>query len=445
MPEDPSNAPGAPLPQRVLFWRYSRLVALSIGARAIGFAAVVVMARGLGVEMFGEVNYAKAVAGYGLTITIFGLGIYGVRALIHQPEAKGRITSTIIVIRLALGSVAFIGLALISLLPPFRPVALLIILYGATLFTAAISVTWVAQAEQRTDVIGLSNIISQLLFTGQVFLALHLGFGKHAIPVALVLSELAVNIGLIAWMYRHVAPLERPFDFAVCRRFVAESAPIAGAQMLRVLSLSSDLILLGILVSMQDVGAYGAAYRMRVLGVSVVSLYMTVVLPHLTLHGRDSVRRLSEEVVSLLWKMLALALPAAILAMVLSPWILATIFGTEFLSGTMSMRLLIIATLATLVGSHYRPAVLGLGKNRSDLRNVAVGTVAHVGSKLALIPLIGMAGAALGTLVGETVYALASWWTLRRLLVADAAGPADRDNIEGGSGGGPTVGGLGLD
>ena len=446
MPRDSPTAQGSPLPQRELLRRYSWLVLLTIGARGLGFLAVVLMARGLGVEVFGEVSFARVVGGYGLTLTVFGLGIWGVRAVIRDPASTGTVASTVIVIRLTLATLAFTALALLTLLPPFRSVAGLIILFALTLFSAAISVLWVAQSQQRTDLIGISNLVAQLLFLAQVFLAIKLGFGKHAIPLALVVSELVANLGLLIWMNRNVAALERPLGLAECRRVVGRAAPIAAAQFLRVFSLSSDLVLLGMLVTMDQVGAYGAAYKIRVLGFALVGLYMAVVLPHLTQHGKVSVRQLSSEVGSLLWKMVLLAAPLALAAIALAPWVLDTLFGPEYTVATSSMRLLIVATLFTLVGSHYRPAILALGENKSDLRNVALGSGVHVAAKLGLIPLFGLAGAALGTVVGETTYAAASWLTLRRFAAAENQSTLDPADIENGSlAGRPPAAGLDLE
>ena len=444
MPRASSTPPGSPLPQRELLKRYSWLVILSAGARGLGFAAVVMVARGFGVEIFGELGFAHATVGYGLTFAVFGLGIYGVREAVRQPESVGTVTSTVIVIRLVLSAVAFLALLLLTLLPAFRPVATLILLYALTLFTGAISVFWVAQAQQRTDVLGLAAVASQILYIGQVYLALRFGLGKHAVPLALVLSELVVALGLLLWMRRRVAPLGPPLDPAGCRRIVKQTAPLAGSQMLRGLALGSDMVLLGILVTMDRVGAYAAAYKLFVLGFTLVGLYVTVVLPHLVHHGSISVRQLSAEVGSLLWKLLMLAVPAAVLGVALAPWVMTNLFGSEFVTATTPMRLLILATLASLVGGHYRPAVLALGEHTHDLRNVALSGGVHVASKLVLIPLLGLTGAALGTLLGETAFAGVSWLSLRRLTAREIQSTVDADDIEEASLAGTTVGG-GLD
>ncbi|MCZ6728018.1 MAG: oligosaccharide flippase family protein [Acidobacteria bacterium] len=430
--EAPMGGGFRPQPQRELFKRYGVLVSLSAGARVFGFVAVVLMARGLGVEVFGELTFAQAIVGYGVTFMAFGLGIYGIRAAVRQPAELGTLASSIIGIRLVLGALAYSILIAVSLLPTFRPMAGLIALFGLTLFTSAIYVDWVALAQQRTDVIGISGLATQLLFLGQVFVALRLGLGKHAVPVALVTSELVVGLGLLLWLHRRVGSLRPPLDLAGCRGIVRRAAPIAGSQMLRAVALSSDLVLLGLLVTMDQVGAYGAAYKIFIMGFTFVSLYVSVVLPHLVHHGTASVEQLSTEVGSLLWKALALAVPAALLGIALAPRLMGAVFGSEFATASTPMRLLILAVVASLIAAHYRPAVLALGEHKIDLRNVASASLVHVSSKLLLIPLLGLTGAALGTLLGEAVFAGTSWLTIRRLVTDAQRGKATLGSSDGG-------------
>ena len=220
MSQPSSPKAGSPLPQGELLKRFGVLVLLSAGARALGLAAVIVIARGLGVELFGEIGFAQATIGYGATFAVFGLGIYGVRQAVRDPDSIGTVAGTVMVIRLALAGIAYVALLALTLLPAFRSVASLIALFGLVLFTRAISVFWIAQAKQRTDVIGISSLIRQLLFLGGVYFAFRQGFGKHAVPIALVTAELVVGIGAIAWVRARVSHFAPPLDMAAYRRVV---------------------------------------------------------------------------------------------------------------------------------------------------------------------------------------------------------------------------------
>ena len=433
MPQATSPKTGSPLPQGELLKRFSVLVLLSAGARALGLAAVILMARGLGVELFGEVGFAQAVIGYGATFATFGLAIYGVRQAVRDPNSIGTVAGTIMVIRIALACIAYVAFLALSLLPAFRPVAGLIALFGLTLFARAISVFWIAQAKQRTDVIGLSSLIRQLLFLGGIYFAFQQGFGKYAVPMALVTAELVVGLGAIAWVRARVCRIELHLDMAVCRRVIKQAAPVAGSQMLRALAIGSDLVLLGLLVTMNQVGVYAAAFKIFMLGFTLVGLYILVVLPHLVHHGSVSVRQLSSEVGSLLWKLMALAVPLAVVGAASAPWMIELAFGAEYAGATTPMRLLILATLALLVAGHYRPAILALGEHRRDLGNVGASSAVHLGLKLLLIPFFGLAGAAAGTLIGEVTLALTSWLTLRRLVVAERQVVLSAEDVEDGS------------
>ena len=74
---------------------------------------------------------------------------------------------------------------------------------------------------------------------------------------------------------------------------------------------------------------------------------------------------------------------------------------------------LLLAVIVSLLNGHLRQALIALGYQRLDLRNTALSSGVHVLTKVALIPVLGIAGAALGTLIGEAFLAALSALTLR--------------------------------
>ncbi len=98
-------------------------------------------------------------------------------------------------------------------------------------------------------------------------------------------------------------------------------------------------------------------------------------------------------------------LPTAVIAMALlaalAGPLLRILFGAEFGGAALSLRILALALLVNVSLRHYRQVLLARGLQRLDLRSSIIGGIVHVGAKLALIPAMGIAGAAVGTLIGE--------------------------------------------
>ena len=95
------------------------------------------------------------------------------------------------------------------------------------------------------------------------------------------LRLLVLAAGLFVWARRCVGPLKRPSASVRIRELLRGAAPIGASQLLRVVALGSDLVLLGLLVSFQQVGLYAGAYRVFTVGVSLATAYFMVLLPRL--------------------------------------------------------------------------------------------------------------------------------------------------------------------
>jgi O-antigen/teichoic acid export membrane protein len=103
------------------------------------------------------------------------------------------------------------------------------------------------------------------------------------------------------------------------------------------------------------------------------------------------------------------AVPITLGGLVLARAVLHLLFGGNFEEATTALQILILALPLHLAAGHFRTAFVALGRQRLDLRLVAIAAVVHVAAKLLLIPRLGITGAAWGTLVGEAALLVLAW------------------------------------
>ena len=125
---------------------------------------------------------------------------------------------------------------------------------------------------------------------------------------------------------------------------------------------------------------------------------------------------LNRELRASLARVLGLAVPVLGLGMWMAGNILEILYEPSFGVAREPLQILLVVVAIALVNGHIRHALIVLGKQRQDLRNVAVSSIVHVVMKLALIPVLGMAGAAVGGLLGESVLMVLGWLTVRPML-----------------------------
>jgi O-antigen/teichoic acid export membrane protein len=390
--------------------RYLVLATANVAARALAFAAMVAVVRAYGAADFGAIGFATSVVAYAAMFGACGLDVLSVRAVAGRAAPMARLTSTVVLLRLALGAAAYLALIVLAVTAPaLRAVAGLVAVYGLSLLVSPLSLTWVAEGLQTVGVLALADLGTQALSLLVLLAGLEAGAGLWAVPAAQVAAELTVAAGVFLWARRAVGRPGRPLPAGQWRAMVVQAAPIGGAKVLRAAALGSDLVVLGCYVGMADVGYYTGALKLYLLGIALTCLYFVVLFPRLVRGAANSTAALWVEVRSSLRLTLAVGMPAVGLAAVLARPVLEWLYGTAFGVATESLQLLLAALLVQQLIGHYRNVLLAQGRQTADLRAVAWGSAAHVAFKVALVPALGISGAALGTLLGEVALLALVW------------------------------------
>jgi O-antigen/teichoic acid export membrane protein len=400
-------------------------VAANLASGAFGFASASVVAWQWGPAGLGATALAASLITYATTITTCGTEIYAVRTGAAGRHHLGELASSVIFIRLCLAVLVFAGIVGLTFsVPAFYDIRILVWLYGLSVFTIAFDISWVPQAIHRTNAFAVATISTQGL--AFLFLIGSLVFASdvRAVPMARIAAEACVAAGFLYWMQRHVAPIAAAMPARRLWQFLQASAPIGGTQLLRGLALGSDLILLGLFVEAESLGIYAAAFKIFQLLLGLTAAYFIILLPRIAERSHDNVAMAGE-----LRRSFKEALPAAIIGLSLMAAtagpLLRLLFGVKFAGASTSLRVLSIALLANISLRHYRQVLLARGLQSLDLRNSVIGGLVHVAAKIVLIPAMGIAGAAVGTLVGEIALLVLQRRTALQSLASQQIAPLE--------------------
>jgi O-antigen/teichoic acid export membrane protein len=410
--------PGTNATPGTLYGRFAVLFISDICSRGLRFLADVVLFRHFGDELFGQLNLAQFLAMHGMCLGTCGLDTAGTRDVASGAVPAPVMAATVVALRLALGLVAWCAVAALTLLvPQYRPSFQLAALYGLSIVSGALTLGWVAQGRGQVHVVGLASLATHLGYFCGVELTARAGWPQICVPLSLVVSETLTAAGLWVWMLWTVGAAARPLPFAAGLKFLRESLPIGGANYLRLLTFGSDVLLLGLFVTEAELGRYSVGFKLYSVGVSMLSVYFTVwLLPHLAAKTTAGPPEFQTNAQSILRKSLAVVVPLAVIGSLLAGTILQLLFarpGFRFDAATAVCQVLLLALPANLVAGHFRSVLIAVGRQRLDVRLVAAGAIVHVAAKLILIALLGMIGAAWGTLLGETVLMLLAWQACR--------------------------------
>lgn len=411
------------LPRSIGF-RFALLGGSNLAVAGLGFISTIYIARVFGAEGLGKSTLALSIAGFAVMTTLFGTQHYSVRTAIRRPMQLGVQLRTVTRLRMVLALVSFCLLFLVSFTTPaFRDVATLILLFGVSVFPPVLNPEWLPQAMHRADVTAAANFGTQALFVSFLFLAGSYNGGLWSIAAAKVAADLLVAIAVRRWSIRQ---LEHE-NVKVGRRDLWElargSAPIWGTQILRTISLTSDLILVGIFATAIELGHYAAASKLFLVMMSLATAYFVISLPRFVEASMLPAPAFVRELSSSLRRTVPIAVLGLVALALLSKIILTVMFGEEYSDASASLIILGAATVASLIARHYGQVLITRNLQALDLRLNFLGSLVHVGSKVPLILFFGITGAAVGTLCGEVVTMLLQRRASYRLLdqpLADA-------------------------
>lgn len=386
------------------------------------------LARTLGGPALGALEFSLGVLAYFQLATNAGLDWTGMRR-IAQGRPAGLAARELTALRLALASASFALLLGVAWALPQPGVGRLLACYGALLFSGAASLRWAFLAEERGQVVAGFSVLGQLFFLAEIVVLVRGPDDLWRLPWIQFLSEIFVVAGL-AVVFRRAfaapAALSPPQAWTALLR---EALPIGLTQMFGQVIFNADVILLGFLGYLSQVGYYAAAYRIVTLLQVIPTAYFTAIFPALARSHASRQRPAGSDLPQrTAYYALAVSMPVALLLLDRSDWIIELLFGSSFQPSIAPLRWLVWSLPAVTFRAVFRNLLLTSHQEVTNLLLSLVTALLNVALNLALIPRHGIVGAAVATLVSEIVLLAATAWRVRTSLgplgiLRPAAGP----------------------
>jgi len=420
MPEP--TFPGAPLPGS------STAVRMVVNALALGgakavtylvlFAWQVVLARELGAWGYGVYGALGAAVALVAVLPDLGLGLVVARDAARRPDTAPRLLAATLVLQPALGALAAGCLVALG----WRVTAAeglrgLIVLAALPLVTDTLGNLCHAQlvASERLVAPSAIALLHAAVLVGVGAPLVWGGAGLWGVYVAIVSASL-VRAGLYWHRLRRagIAPAW-PVPPPLLRALLREGWPIAALSLLGLARLYTDKLLVAPLLGAAATGQLQAAFVI-VFGVNDLlnATLLTAILPGMARMVEGGQReRLERAVERLACAGLLVGVPLAVGSVLFARELSGLLFGPTFVETPRLLVLLLAATAATMTSNAYQQALIVTGRQGALLAVRAAVLVGQIGLLIALLPRLGVVGAAVASLVAE-VAALVALTTLAR-------------------------------
>lgn len=392
------------------FWLFSGQI---IG-RALRAFFVIYSATVLGKDSWGAFSYALSLA---TLLTVFsdtGINALLTREAAKNPEKRSEYLSTSFYIKMGLLAILGIGATLFShLLTNIEAVANLIPLVVLVVIFDSLRdlSSAIARSLEKMRIEGVNNILTNIVITGAGLYALyHYPTGEN-LMIAYVLGT-AVGLTFILWSLRkHLFGLFTHFRPRLVKDIVSSSWPFGLLGLMGTIMINTDVILVGWLRSAGDVGVYSIGQKIVQLLYLIPTILATAFFPSLakSTHDETKFRPLFEQALSLIFM---IAFPLTIGGIILSEQILGFL-GAEYASGLLSF-IILLATIvivfpAVLIGN----AIFAHNRQKGFLLYVFLGIFGNILFDLLFIPIWGIAGASLATLLNQIIINAYAWWKMK--------------------------------
>jgi O-antigen/teichoic acid export membrane protein len=386
---------------------FRNLFRLFIGdflAKTLYFLAFVYLARTLGVESYGTLEFALATITYFLVLADGGLELWATRTVAQGQDVR-YLVGKVEPLRFLLAGGAFVILLVtLPLFPDYPGLDTLLLLFGLTLFTQAASLKWVFMGRERLSRVGSGLVISQVVFSLIVILLVQDPEDVIWVPILRLIGDLAMII-FFGWLFIQQFPGMWPkLSFLDAREVLRPALMMGASHGLAFMSYNFDTLLLGFMVGATAVGWYSAAYKPITAILAVPVTYFIGLFPTLSRTFNEG-RHIFNTIVSRsLHLAVIFALPIGVGGMFLAADIIGFLFGDEYANSVLPLQILSWSAVFVILRGTYRQSLNAAGRQDLDLRCAGAAVALNVGLNVLLIPRFGIVGAAATTVASELLW-----------------------------------------
>lgn len=373
----------------------------------VAFLAGILVARYLGPKNYGLLNYSIGFASLFSFLTAIGSDIVISREIIKNNQTADKIMSAGFVLKLIGGSFAFLSaLSFSFIFNNSGLIHLLIAIYSLTFIVVSFQVTGTFF---QSKVMAKKNVISQIIVTAVSLLVkliiIKLGLGIIYLTASYVLDAVLLAFLLIsAYLASERKVFKFDFDRALFYKILRYSWPLMLSAAASFLLLRIDQVIIGQMLGDVSVGIYSAAVKLVEIFYFIPTLICYSLFPALVNARQGSDLSFSKRLKSLYLFMFFGALFLAIFLSLFSGPIIALIFGQEYSAAAGILRIYAWSNIGMFLGTVMNYRLIAENKEKFIFLAQIILVVINVALNLILLPLFGMAGSAIATLISYSLW-----------------------------------------
>jgi len=365
------------------------------------------LARTLGPEHVGVLNFAESIAKYFVMLAALGIPIYGIREIAkvqNELKARTKIFAEIFTINLicTLG-LSFLFLAAVFFIPQLNNEKVLFYWTIAYFFFQVFYLEWFFNGMNQFKFIAIRQFVIRFFFIIFVFVLIksqfdYVNYMRMQFGLSVLLAIINFNN-----LSKHISLNKETFSNLDLRKHIKPLLYIFLTIFSISIYFSLDTILLGFLANNESVGYYSTALKLNKLIIAVFGAVTVAIFPSLiNLYHSQQIEKFRELIRQVFFVLVSLSIPAIVIFISCAKEIVHVLFSQNFDRSILPLQitapLILIVSLSSIFGFQVLSA---LAKDRQILYSAIIGMSVSVVLSILLVPSLMEVGEAITILVTE--------------------------------------------
>lgn len=383
-------------------WMVSENIIRMIAALFIG----VWVARYLGPEKYGILNYAIAFTAIFSVFAKLGLDGIVVRELVNEPEKENIILGTSFWMKIFSGILVIMIIFLINInVHENQETNLYIgIISIGILFQSSEIIKFYFQSKVLSKFVSICQLIQLLISSVLKIYFILSNFNLIWFVMLLMLDQVTLSLSLfIAYGIKRIKNILYSFNIDLAKKLLLDSWPLILSGFVVMVYMRSDQIMIKALLNDREVGVYSAAVKLSEIWYFIPLLITNSIFPAI-LNARKKSQDLYLHRMKMLYSLLIwLAIFVAVPMTFLSNKLIYILFGNEYQAAGEVLKIHIWTGIFVFMGVAFSKYLLSENFTKKSLYRTSLGAVSNIFLNLILIPKYGIKGAAIGTLSAQII------------------------------------------
>lgn len=367
------------------------------------------VARYLGPTQFGVFSYAIAFAALFSSIANLGLDSIVVRDLVRDPSRRDLYMGTAFWLKLTGSVIMLVAMACaIQLTSNDAATNLYIFIIGSgVIFQSFEVVDFYFQSRTLSKFVSVCKL-AQLLISSLLKLCLiYMGADLVWFVLVSLTDQITLALSLyLAYRSQNKGRFYHHFDLTLAKQLLRDSWPLIISGLVIMIYMRIDQIMIKEMLGEKEVGVYSVAIR-----ISEVWYFIPMLLTNSLFPSIVNAKKVSEELYyTRLQRLLTLLVWASMLVAVgvtfLSDWLVALLYGEAYKDAGQVLVIHIWAGVFVSLGVASGAWFTIENLQRYAFYRTALGAIINVILNMILIPLLGLIGAAIATVIAQSMAAL---------------------------------------